>query len=226
MAFDSDSVRLPNYQQRAGRVSAEKEWRPVRIIAILLLGYTFASGQTQAPSADQGVAARQAETPAANPQAVALAEFQKRLRAYLDLRRTLSGKLKPLASTSDAAQLATRQDTLAAAIREARKDAKPGDVIPTRVAGQIRTVVAADFRQRNASTKRAVLDEVPGGIRPAVNNTMPDTAALATVPPLLLNDLPPLPDNLQYRFMDRHVVLRDGDTRIIVDYILNVLPTR
>ena len=54
---------------------------------------------------------------------------------------------------------------------------------------------------------------------------MPDTAALATVPPLLLNSLPRLPDNLQYRFMDRHIVLLDGDTRLIVDYILNVLPT-
>jgi hypothetical protein len=57
-----------------------------------------------------------------------------------------------------------------------------------------------------------------------VNKSMPDTAALATVPPLLLTKLPVLPDNLQYRFIDRHVVLIDGDTRIIVDYILNVLP--
>jgi hypothetical protein len=41
---------------------------------------------------------------------------------------------------------------------------------------------------------------------------------------LLLNNLPRLPDNLQYRFMGRHVILMDGDTRLIVDYILNVLP--
>ena len=176
------------------------------------------------PRADQGVAARQAQTPGANPQATALAEFQQRLQAYIDLRAQLAGKLKPLSTTTDSAELTSRQDTLAAAIREARKAAKPGDVIPTRVAGQIRTIVAADFRRRNSDATRAVFQEVPEGVQPVINKSMPDTEALATVPPLLLNSLPRLPDNLQYRFMARHIVLLDGDTRIIVDYILNVLP--
>ena len=44
------------------------------------------------------------------------------------------------------------------------------------------------------------------------------------MPPLLLSRLPRLPDNLQYRFYGRHVVLLDGDLQIIVDYIPNVLP--
>ena len=44
------------------------------------------------------------------------------------------------------------------------------------------------------------------------------------MPPLLLRELPRLPDNLQYRFFGRHVVLLDGDTQLIVDYIANVLP--
>jgi len=176
------------------------------------------------PRADQGVASRQEQTPNANPQAAALAEFQSRLQKYIDLRASLGGKLKPLSPTADSAALAARQDTLAAAIRDARKGAKPGDVIPTRVADQIRNEVAEDFRRRNPDTKRAVFNEVPAGVRPVINKALPDTAALATVPPLLLNSLPRLPDNLQYRFMDRHIILIDGDTRLIVDYILNVLP--
>jgi hypothetical protein len=187
---------------------------------------TPVAAQTTAPrsGADQGVATRQAANPNANAQATALAEFQKRLMDYINLRAQLGGKLKPLASTADSAELAARQDTLAAAIQEARKGAKPGDLIPTRVAGQIRTTVAADFRRRNAEVTRAVFEEVPEGVRPVINRTMPDNTALATVPPLLLNSLPALPDNLQYRFMARHIVLMDGDTRVIIDYILNVLP--
>jgi hypothetical protein len=176
------------------------------------------------PRADQGVASQQADHPDANPQAVALAEFQKRMQGYLELRGQLAQKLKPLSSTAESAELAARQDTLAAAVREARKGAKPGDIIPTRVADQIRKAISEDFRRRNTNTKRAVFQEVPDSARPVVNRTMPDSLALATVPPLLLNNLPALPDNLQYRFMGRHVVLIDGDTRIIVDYILNVLP--
>lgn len=185
----------------------------------------IAAGQTTtAPRADQGVAQRQAGNPSANAQATALAEFQQRLQGYLNLRAELSRKLKPLSPTANSAELTARQDTLAAALRDARKGAKPGDLIPTRVAEQIRETVAADFRRRNPDTKRAVFNEVPEGVRPVINKTMPDSEALATVPALLLNSLPRLPDNLQYRFMDRHVVLLDGDTRLIVDYILNVLP--
>ncbi|HEX5130681.1 MAG TPA: hypothetical protein VFV90_13085, partial [Usitatibacter sp.] len=81
-----------------------------------------------------------------------------------------------------------------------------------------------DFRHRKPDAKRGVVEEVPTGVRPVINKTMPDNAALATVPPLLLERLPRLPDNLQYRFMARHVILMDGDTRIIIDYILNALP--
>lgn len=191
--------------------------------SVLALMWGVADAQTP-PGADQGVAARQAQKPDANPQATALAEFQKRLQGYIDLRARLAGKLKPLSPTADSADLAARQDTLAAAIREARKGARPGDMIPTLVASQIRNTVAEDFRRRNPDTKRAVFKEVPAGVRPVINKAMPDTEALATVPPLLLNSLPRLPDNLQYRFMDRHIVLLDGDTRLIVDYILDVLP--
>jgi len=183
-----------------------------------------AAAQAPAPRADQGVAARQAESPDTNPQATALVEFQQRLQAYVDLRMQLSQKLKPLSSSANSAELSARQDMLAAAIRDARKDAKAGDIIPTRVAGQIRNAIADDFRHRQPDAKRAVFEEVPENVRPAINRVLPDTAALATVPPLLLNNLPRLPDNLQYRFMNRHVVLLDGDTRLIVDYILNVLP--
>jgi hypothetical protein len=183
-----------------------------------------AAAPAPAPRSDQGVAARQAANPGANPQAAALAEFQHRLQEYINLRAELGRKLRPLAPTADSAELASRQDTLAAALREVRKGAKLGDLIPTRVAGQIRNVVAADFDRRNPSTRRAVFEEVPGGVRPVINKSIPDSTALATVPPLLLNNLPVLPDNLQYRFMDRHVVLVDGDTRLIIDYILNVLP--
>ena len=38
--------------------------------------------------------------------------------------------------------------------------------------------------------------------------------------------LPALPDNLQYLFVGRHIVLLDGDTQLIVDYVDNVLPPR
>jgi hypothetical protein len=168
--------------------------------------------------------AKGAGTQNVNPQAAALAEFQNHLQNYLQLRQQLADKLKPLSPTASAAQLASEQESLAAALRDVRKNARPGDLIPQAVASQIGSTVTDYFRGKDSATKRAVFEEVPEGVRPAINKTMPDTAAFATVPPLLLNNLPRLPDNLQYRFVGRHVVLVDGDTRLMMDYILNVLP--
>jgi hypothetical protein len=151
-------------------------------------------------------------------------DFQRRLNGYLTMRETLAKRLKPLSPTPSAADLAARQESLAAAIRSERKAAKPGDLIPPAMADYIRSIVVTDFKRRSPSDTRAAFEEVAVGPKLAINATYPANAALPTVPPLLLNRLPKLPDNLQYRFYDRHIILLDGDTELVADYILNVLP--
>ncbi len=162
--------------------------------------------------------------PKVNVQASALAEFQANMQAYLDLRESLAKKLKPLSPTASSAELATRQDALASALKQARLGVKPGNLVPPLAAKRIEQTVAEDFKRRRPAATRAVLDEVPAGVRPAINQIIPDEAALATMPPLLLKNLPVLPDNLQYRLLQRDLVILDGDTRLIIDYIPNVLP--
>lgn len=152
-------------------------------------------------------------------------QFRRNLEAYLALREELAERLEPLEPTGDAAELAARQSSLAAAIREARRDAKRGDLIPEPVAEAIRAVVAADYRHRDPEARKGTVEDVPTDMVLSVNRIYPPDAALSTVPPLLLAKLPLLPDNLQYRFVDRHVVILDGDTQIVLDYISDVLPS-
>jgi hypothetical protein len=159
-----------------------------------------------------------------NPDAAALAEFSKRLQAYLVLRGELAGKLEPLRPTASASELQSRQAALAAALRNARAGAHQSDLIPVLVQHHIRRIVIADFRRREPPTRKAALEEVPTGRLPGINKNYPEQAALPTVPPLLLANLPPLPDNLQYRFFGRHVVILDGDVLIVVDYVQNAVP--
>jgi hypothetical protein len=195
-----------------------------RAVIVTTLVATLAAppafGAAQAPSAG-------ASTPSAggpNAQGAAMDDFQKRLQAYLDLREALSQKVKPLSPTPDAAELTARQESLAVAMKSARAGAKPGDLVPEPVARQIAAIVTADRKRRQPVAKKAALEEVPGLPSPAINRTYPPDAALPTVPPLLLAQLPKLPDNLQYRFYGRHVVILDGDLQIITDYVANVLP--
>lgn len=151
-------------------------------------------------------------------------DFQRRLQIYLDLRGALSQKLKPLAPTPSADDLAARQNALAAAIRAARAGAKPGEVIPPAIAAQIARSIADDFKRRTPAEERAAFTEVPNAGQPAINGKYPPDAALPPIPPLLLLTLPRLPDSLQYRFYGRHLLLLDSDVQIVVDYIANVLP--
>ena len=157
---------------------------------------------------------------AVSPTAAALLEFQQRLDGYLDLRRSL---LKQLSSTADATRLEARQESLAAAVRMARRNAKRGDLIPSAAAAAISSTITADLKRR-ASASGLVLSEVPNAPIPSINATYPADAALSTVPPLMLNNLPRLPETLQYRFFGRHLLILDGDVQIVLDYIPNVLP--
>lgn len=151
-------------------------------------------------------------------------EFERRLQAYLDMRAALARQLGPLTPTADPEELASRQAALAGALPAARATARPGDLVPPPVAIPIQRAVLADVQRRTAAAERAVFDEIPNAPRPAVNRPYPSDAALSTVPPLLLANLPRLPGNLQYRFYERDVVILDGDVQLIVDVILNALP--
>src|SRR4051794_40816673 len=116
MAFEVAADCRGRYQQRAGRLQALRDRHmtlhssafrsalAASVLATALSGdfpwlpaYTVAAAAQNPPRADQGVTARQEQTPNANPQAIALAEFQSRLQKYVDLRASLAGKLKPLA---------------------------------------------------------------------------------------------------------------------------------
>jgi hypothetical protein len=52
-----------------------------------------------------------------------------------------------------------------------------------------------------------------------VNAEYPVDAPLSTMPPTLLQRLPLLPEELEYRFVGPDLILRDKNANIIVDYM-------
>lgn len=155
-----------------------------------------------------------------------LQEFEAHITDYLKLRQDLGSKLQPLSTAADGTDLAARQAALTAAIRAARRTAKPGDVIPPSVARLIVAAIVQDIEKRGPQASRAIFEEIPPVAALAVNRDYPAEAALATMPPLLLSTLPELPESLQYRFLGRSIVIMDVDTELIIDYVPDVLPTR
>ena len=120
----------------------------------------------------------QAPAKAATP---ATAEFTKRIAAYVDVHKKADGQVPSLRRTDDPKEISSREIALGNAIRAARADARPGDIMTRDIAEEIRRLIKRDFRGRSREERRIFLDEVPH-FRPKVNQTYPSTWPLATFP--------------------------------------------
>jgi hypothetical protein len=159
-----------------------------------------------------------------NPDAEAMAQFSKRVAAYLTLQKKVEATLPSQKETDDPARIKAHVSSLAEGIRSARADAKAGDCF-SGASDQFRRIIRQDAQERSVRDAFAAMQEVPTRTPPRVNASYPETAALATVPPLILQRLQRLPDGVEYRFMGRDLILRDTKANLIVDVLPGAVPT-
>lgn len=160
-----------------------------------------------------------------NPQAKTMVEFQEDVKAYAALRQKLESSLPPLPTDATPEQIDTRQRALAELIREARKDARAGDLFDPPMQAVARTLIGQIFSGPDgADLKAELMDENPGRIAVTINGRYPDTVPLSTVPPQLLAGLPKLPSEIEYRFIGRALILFDARAHLIADIMENAVP--
>jgi hypothetical protein len=172
-----------------------------------------------------GMAVASADQAPVNPQALALKEFGDRTKAYMDLHAKVDKDVPPLPKEATPDQIRTHQRALAEAIRAARRGAHEGDIFSPAVASQFRQIIRRDLQSRDIHDAFAAMQEVPSSLVLHVNDPWPQDAPRATVPPRLLTNLYPLPQDLEYRFVDRHLVLLDSDALLIADIVRDVVPS-
>jgi hypothetical protein len=73
------------------------------------------------------------------------------------------------------------------------------------------------------STLAAIMEDGPGEFDVDVNETYRKERPLATMPANLLQLLPELPDDIEYRFVGRRLILRDVRANMIIDEIPKAL---
>jgi hypothetical protein len=171
------------------------------------------------------VAAPSAQQATVNPVAQAMADFKKRVDAYLDLRKSVANKYPEVKETGDPAKISEREKALGQAIAKARPNAKTRDVFGG-VSPHLLKIVEADWNSRSPADRKAMLAELPPGLVLNVNQPYPTNIPLATVPPKLLAQLPMLPEELEYRLLNRRLLLRDRDANLIVDVLVGTEPKR
>lgn len=162
-----------------------------------------------------------------NPDAGLLADFKKKVDAYNELRTGLQRKTQPLKKTDDPGDIALAEKALAQQIRAARADARPGDIFTPATAAMFRRLLRPPLKGPDgAENKRTIRDDAPAPAEVPfkVNGEYPKDAALSTVPPDVIKSLPPLPENLQYRFVGKHLILYCTRGNLIIDYMVNAIP--
>lgn len=198
-------------------MTIRRRQRPMVVLALLVL-----------PAAFVDATARPQQAPAAqrvNEHASALADFKKRVDAYLALQKEATRDAPPQQSTESAAQIKGVEEWLAAAIVVRRTTARHGDIFTPEIQSAFRTILAARVKgDRGRDSKSILKDDAPATVPLKVNAKYPPGASLPTVPADLLVNLPTLPDGLDFRIVNRHLVLRDAKANLIVDFIANAMP--
>ncbi len=161
-----------------------------------------------------------AEPPPVNRTAALFKEFNDRVQNYVKLHKQQESALPALKNKTNAVKIEAHKKALAAAIRTARKDAMPGDIFFAEVRPEFLKILRRGLNGPGSATTRAAIKESkPAQIRLRVNAIYPEEAPLSTVPPMVLLNLPTLPEGLEYRFANHHLVLRDTKANLIVDYM-------
>jgi hypothetical protein len=156
-----------------------------------------------------------------------VAEFERRVSAYIALRDSVENGAAKLAETPSPEEIATAEATLAARIRAGRTDARRGDLFTAAVEVHVRHLLQPEMQGlRGRNTRGIIRDEGPGpgAFRLAINEPYPKDQPRGTVPANILVLLPRLPDGLEYRFVDRALIIRDTRANLIIDYMPEAIP--
>jgi hypothetical protein len=132
--------------------------------------------------------------------------------------------MPPLKTTRSPEQISKHEEVLAKAIRDARKDAQPGDIFTPAIAAEIRRLIAFAMQPAGKRIEASLQHSEPVQLRVHVNEPYPANIPLQSTPPSLLRNLPPLPPELQYRIVGHDLILLDAKATLVLDLISNALP--
>lgn len=205
---------------------------PLLLIALFAIdcgsGGAPPQAETPAQAAQKAGEQKTSTDPSVNPDAAAMADFQRRVEKYAELHKDLAKGSAKQKENTDAAQISAQKTALAAKIQAARADARQGDIFTPEIRTAFRKLLAPEMKGEDGRDAKAVLKDdapAPGTVAFKVNAKYPENQPKPTMPTNLLLNLPKLPEPLEYRVVGQHLLLLDTAADVVVDYILNVIRT-
>ena len=167
-----------------------------------------------------------ATQPQTNPTAATLADFGTRIKAYVELHRKLANETGEIDETKSPRQITDREVALGKLIRTARAQARRGDIFAPPIEALFKQLIREESARRSprVRTDRKEDQDELADFTPTVNQVYPPTQPLVTFPAGLLRVLPKLPRELEYRLVQRNLILRDIEANVIIDFIPAATP--
>jgi hypothetical protein len=166
--------------------------------------------------------------PLSEADAAALSTMNDRIKDYVDLHRKLEASLPKLSKDATPQQIDRNQRAFERLVRAERARAKPGNIFTAEATPVIKRLLATVFGgPEGKQLKASIMDENvvdPVQLKVGVNARYPDTVPLTSIPPEVLQTLPKLTEDLEYRFIGDWLILLDTHAHVIADYIEDVLP--
>jgi hypothetical protein len=197
----------------------------VASVSVLACGDGSSSPAQRAAQDKPSAAAQAPADQPVNPDAKALAGFLERVTHYVELHQKLEDSLPHLSKESSPQEIDKHQRALGQMIQKARSGAKPGDIFTPESQTAIKRLLARVLSGPDGpGLKDSIMDENPGLPNLKVNERYPDTVPLSTIPPQVLQGLPKLPEEMEFRFIGNTLILMDVHAHIIADFIPDSFP--
>jgi hypothetical protein len=155
-----------------------------------------------------------------------LRQFQDAVETYAQLHRRLEQDVPPLTAASNPREIIASSKALAARIRAARATAREGDFFTAEEGDAFRVVIARALYTHHFTADDMIAagrEEAPPLLPKLTVNTRFPWAHGAAVWPCVLLALPQLPEELEYRFIGRDLVLVDVHANLVVDILREAL---
>lgn len=164
------------------------------------------------------------ETSGPGRDAQALQDFHNRVQEYMKIRQRAAAELPRIISTSDMQKVVDRRHRLAAEIIKLRGPIQEGNVFTPEVDAYFDRLIHSAY-QANTRGIEATLEcfspVKEGNIKP--NDKFPEGVEVPAMPATVLLHVPQLPAPLEYRIINKDMIIRDRGANLIVDILRNAV---
>ncbi|HYL75525.1 MAG TPA: hypothetical protein VEU96_15035 [Bryobacteraceae bacterium] len=188
-------------------------WTGARVLLVILTLTCAACGRKAKQQA------RQAEQDAQS-----LSEFNHRIQDFVKMHQNAEPGIPHITASYSGEEIVARQHTMAARIVAQRAGAMEGNIFTPAIRPYFERAINSAYAENEPGIQASLECITPVDEKAlTANAAYPENVSYAMTPPTILLHIPKLPPELEYRIVNRDLLLRDVEANLIVDIMRNAI---